>query len=61
MRTMRIKQRFFDLIQSNKKTHEVRVGYDSINQDQNRRTHLAGKSCQSNGGQGGRHSSLSFL
>ena len=31
MRTMRIKQRFFDLIQSNKKTHEVRVGYDSIN------------------------------
>lgn len=30
MRTMRIKQRFFDLIMSEKKTLEVRVGYDSI-------------------------------
>ena len=31
MRTMRIKQRFYDLIRSGKKTLEVRVGYDSIN------------------------------
>ncbi|NTW29836.1 MAG: ASCH domain-containing protein [Candidatus Moranbacteria bacterium] len=30
MRTMRIKQRFFDLIKSGKKPLEVRVGYDSI-------------------------------
>lgn len=30
MRTMRIKQRFFDLIKSGKKLLEVRVGYDSI-------------------------------
>ena len=34
MRTMRIKQRFFDLIQSGKKTLEVRVGYDAINRIQ---------------------------
>lgn len=31
MRSMRIKQRFFDLIRSGKKSLEVRVGYDSIN------------------------------
>ena len=31
MRTMRIKQRFFDLIKSGAKQLEVRVGYDSIN------------------------------
>ncbi|MFZ3031846.1 MAG: GNAT family N-acetyltransferase [Candidatus Moraniibacteriota bacterium] len=31
MRTMRIKQRFFDLINSGKKPLEVRVGYDAIN------------------------------
>lgn len=30
MRTMRIKQRFFDLIKTGEKTLEVRVGYDSI-------------------------------
>jgi len=34
MRTMRIKRRFYDLIQSGKKTLEVRVGYDSINRIQ---------------------------
>lgn len=34
MRTMRIKQRFFDLIQSGKKTLEGRVGYDAINRIQ---------------------------
>lgn len=31
MRTMRIKRRFYDLIQSGKKTLEVRVGYDTVN------------------------------
>jgi ASC-1-like (ASCH) protein len=31
MRTMRIKQRFFELIKSGKKALEVRVGYDTIN------------------------------
>jgi ASC-1-like (ASCH) protein/ribosomal protein S18 acetylase RimI-like enzyme len=31
MRTLRIKQRFFNLIKSGKKTLEVRVGYDTIN------------------------------
>ncbi len=31
MRTIRIKQRFFDLIKSGKKNLEVRVGYDAIN------------------------------
>lgn len=31
MRTMRIKKRFYDLIQLGRKTIEVRVGYDSIN------------------------------
>ncbi len=31
MRTMRIKRRFYDLIQSGEKTLEVRVGYDTIN------------------------------
>ena len=31
MRTMRIKQRFFDLIKSGRKPLEVRVGYDAIN------------------------------
>ncbi len=30
MRTMRIKQKYFDLIESGKKTLEVRVGYESI-------------------------------
>lgn len=34
MKTLRIKQRFFNLIQSGKKTLEVRVGYDSINRIQ---------------------------
>jgi len=34
MRTMRIKQRFFDLINSGQKTLEVRVGYDAINRIQ---------------------------
>lgn len=34
MRTMRIKRRFYDLIQSGKKTLEVRVGYDTINRIQ---------------------------
>lgn len=34
MRTMRIKRRFYDLIQSCKKTLEVRVGYDTINRIQ---------------------------
>jgi ASC-1-like (ASCH) protein/ribosomal protein S18 acetylase RimI-like enzyme len=34
MRTMRIKQRFFDLIKHEKKTLEVRVGYESINRIQ---------------------------
>lgn len=34
MRTMRIKRRFYDLIQSGRKTLEVRVGYDSINRIQ---------------------------
>jgi len=34
MRTMRIKQRFFDLIKLGKKPLEVRVGYDSINRIQ---------------------------
>jgi len=34
MRTIRIKRRFFDLIQSGKKTLEVRVGYDTINRIQ---------------------------
>ena len=34
MRTMRVKQRFYDLIYSGKKTLEVRVGYDTINRIQ---------------------------
>lgn len=34
MRTMRVKKRFFDLIQSGKKNLEVRVGYDTINRIQ---------------------------
>lgn len=34
MRTMRIKQRFYSLIYSGKKTLEVRVGYDTINRIQ---------------------------
>lgn len=34
MRTLRIKQRFFDLIKSGKKPLEVRVGYDTINRIQ---------------------------
>lgn len=34
MRTMRIKQRFYNLIYSGKKTLEVRVGYDTINRIQ---------------------------
>ena len=34
MRTIRIKRRFYDLIQSGKKTLEVRVGYDAINRIQ---------------------------
>jgi len=34
MRTMRVKQRFYDLIKSGKKTLEVRVGYDTINRVQ---------------------------
>lgn len=34
MKTLRIKQRFFNLIQSGKKTLEVRVGYDVINRIQ---------------------------
>ncbi len=34
MRTMRIKRRFYDLIQEGKKTLEVRVGYDTINRIQ---------------------------
>ena len=35
MRSIRIKQRFFDLIKLGKKTLEVRVGYDSINRIKN--------------------------
>ena len=31
MRTMRIKQRFYNFIYSGKKTLEVRVGYGAIN------------------------------
>lgn len=34
MRTMRVKQRFYDLIYSGKKDLEVRIGYDSINRIQ---------------------------
>lgn len=34
MKTMRIKRRFYDLIQSGKKILEVRVGYDTINRIQ---------------------------
>lgn len=34
MKTMRIKRRFYDLIQARKKTLEVRVGYDTINRIQ---------------------------
>lgn len=34
MRTMRIKRRFYDLIQSGRKTLEVRIGYDTINRIQ---------------------------
>lgn len=34
MRTMRVKQKFYDLIYSGKKDLEVRIGYDSINRIQ---------------------------
>lgn len=40
MRTMRVKKRFFDLIQLRQKTLEVRVGYDAIN-----RIHAGEKIC----------------